>query len=123
MKPLLTPSVFLQTEPRLKVSSLGERSGHPLLHLPLTFPSKSTLRLTGWSTINLHLPSFLPHFSSLARGFPPETIDSFGTLPSGKHSHVSYVRVYATCRLRRIWFSEGGPSRKLPWEFNLYCAE
>lgn len=44
-------------------------------------------------------------------------------MPSGTFSHVSYVKVYATCRLRRIWFSEGGLQQRLPWEFQLYAAD
>jgi len=42
-------------------------------------------------------------------------------LPSVRFSHVSYVKVYATCRLRRIWFSETDSSQRLPWEFELYA--
>lgn len=44
-------------------------------------------------------------------------------VPSGTYSHVSYVKVYATCRMRRMWFSEGGPQQRLPSEFQLFAAE
>ena len=40
--------------------------------------------------------------------------------PSGSYSHLSYVRVYATCRLRRIWFTANGSTQQLPQEFQLY---
>jgi len=47
---------------------------------------------------------------------------SFTIIPGGTYSHVSYVRVYANCRLRRIWFGENDPKEKVPWEFELYSA-
>ena len=131
----------------------------PLLHLPLRFPATSGHLLTTWTTITIHLPSLLPHFSSASlSAAAPEARDEddedgsdgdvgVGTsdvkpntpytrrskagiegpirqaqVPSGTYSHVSYVKVYATCRLRRIWFSDSGPgpSQNLPWEFQLY---
>ncbi|KAH9933796.1 uncharacterized protein B0H18DRAFT_1082924 [Fomitopsis serialis] len=129
---------FRLKEPRLK---LGKR---PLLHLPLAFPTSSSRPLTSWSTITLNLPSLLPHFSSALLvhrrsgdadedldeddAFPPDDVprepDAAGraAVPSGTYSHVSYVKVHATCRLRRIWFTENGPRQKLPWEFELYAA-
>jgi len=66
----------------------------------------------------------MPHFTSLSlAAFEDENLSASETgvvLPGGAYSHVAYVKVYATCRLRRIWFSEGGPSKKFPWEFELY---
>ena len=41
-------------------------------------------------------------------------------LPSGKFGKVVYVKVYANCRLRRIWFSEGRREGELPWELGLF---
>ncbi|KAI0739106.1 hypothetical protein C8Q80DRAFT_1275277 [Daedaleopsis nitida] len=117
---------FFLKQPKLKLT------GPPILLLPLSFPTTSSRPLTSWSTISLNLPSLILHFSSsaLARA-DDETEDPIhldqrgrGTqVPSGTYSHVSYVKVYATCRLRRIWFSEGGPQQRLPWEFQLYAAE
>jgi len=110
-----------QKEPRL---SLPAKSP-PLLHLPLSFPSSSSRPLTAWSTIALHLPSFIPHFSSAGlthnndleqRSEPPFA----PAVPSGRYSHLAYVKVYATCRLRRIWLNDAGTSQKAPWEFELY---
>ncbi|KZT71946.1 hypothetical protein DAEQUDRAFT_706187 [Daedalea quercina L-15889] len=126
-----------QKEPQLK---LGKR---PLLHLPLAFPSLSSRPLTSWSTVTLNLPSLLPHFSSASlvrKEYEHEDADQDGTLvsrdmpqgldaigkaavPSGTYSHVSYVKVYATCRLRRIYFTENGPRQETPWEFGLYAAD
>ncbi|KAJ7185797.1 hypothetical protein C8R46DRAFT_982584 [Mycena filopes] len=115
-----------QKEPRLTPST--KPSSPPLLHLPLSFPSISSRPLTAWATVTLHLPTLLPHFTSsslLPRG--PEVAQmpaSLGTgMPTGPFSHTAYVKVYATCRLRRIWFSQGGPSKKAPWEFELYGDE
>ncbi|OBZ67530.1 Cilia- and flagella-associated protein 20 [Grifola frondosa] len=109
-----------QKQPRLKLTS------PPLLHLPLAFPSSSSHPLTAWCTLALHLPSLLPHFSSAAL---TEADSEEGTnvgsapVPSGSFAHVSFVKVYATCRLRRIWFSESGPRQTLPREFLLYAAD
>ncbi|KAG5654430.1 hypothetical protein H0H81_002619 [Sphagnurus paluster] len=115
---ILRLSTF-QKQPRLRLSS-DPSTSYPLLHFPLAFPSPSTRPLTAWATVTLHLPSYLPHFSC------PKLLDSqsaaSSNVPSGKYAHVAYVRVYATCRLRRVWFSEGGPAQKAPWEFELYGA-
>jgi hypothetical protein len=43
-------------------------------------------------------------------------------LPRGTFAKTIYVKVYATCRLRRIWFAERAPSDTSPWEFGLYGA-
>ena len=43
--------------------------------------------------------------------------------PGGSYSHVSFVRVYATCRLRRIWFTANSSTQQLPQEFQLYGHE
>ncbi|THU99760.1 hypothetical protein K435DRAFT_658333, partial [Dendrothele bispora CBS 962.96] len=117
-------------------SSTFQPDSLPLLHLPLSFPLSSSHPLTAWSTINLHLPTFLPRFSSVALSTRAEDDDgendisnpdnvstiSRARLPSGTYSHIAYVRVYATCRLRRIWtVNEGGPGQKPPWEFELYA--
>ncbi|KAI9063764.1 hypothetical protein FKP32DRAFT_1592174 [Trametes sanguinea] len=116
-----------QREPKLK---LGSR---PILLLPLSFPPPSSRPLTAWCTITLNLPSLLPQFSSatLTRSTDDESNSAslrtgqspVAQVPSGIYSHVSYVKVCATCRLRRIWFSEGGPQQRLPWEFELYGSD
>ena len=119
--------VAFQKEPRLKLVR------PPLLHLPLSFPPSSSQPLTGWATINLNLPALLPHFLSSSLSRRPETEEEAEvefqqeslegvSLPSGKYSHVSFVKVYANCRLRRVWFSDAGPGQELPWEFQLYSG-
>ncbi|KAJ7269636.1 hypothetical protein C8J57DRAFT_1180675 [Mycena rebaudengoi] len=114
-----------QKQPRLKLPT--NASSLPLLHLPLSFPPISSRPLTAWATVTLHLPTLLPHFTSsslLPRGTDDAQTPMLGTsMPAGAFSHTSFVKVYATCRLRRIWFSQGGPSKPAPWEFDLYGDE
>lgn len=111
----------------------------PLLLLPLSFPAQTGHLLTAWSTITVHLPSILPYFGShhlrdangsihqSHRAWLPQSPGAHvpqpptPSLPGGTFAHVSYVRVYANCRLRRIWFSEGEPGQKVPWEFEMYA--
>ncbi|KAK0495974.1 hypothetical protein EDD18DRAFT_1168168 [Armillaria luteobubalina] len=109
-----------QKSARLKLPVRGKPA---LLHLPLSFPmaSESSHLLTAWSTVTLNLPSLMPHFSdmSLLRD-DDDASRSASTVAVGAFSHVSYVKIYSTCRLRRIWFSQERPGADLPWEFQLY---
>lgn len=43
-------------------------------------------------------------------------------LPNSGFGFIKYVRIYATCRLRRIWVSteSRGDGDNFPWEFGLY---
>ncbi|TNY18651.1 hypothetical protein DMC30DRAFT_402568 [Rhodotorula diobovata] len=71
---------------------LPATADHPrLLHLPLRFPSSDTSvpLLTSWCHVALPLQSL---FASLT---PPVRLKS-----------VTGVAVHATCRLRRVWFSQ-----------------
>lgn len=125
-----------QKEPNLIISPAPNA---PVLHLPLSFPQPSSRPLTAWSTIALNLPTLIPHFNSLAlrnqlvddnddnddrrdvshpRIFPATNV----SVPSGPYSHLSYIKIYATCRLRRIWLSDFAPDSQVPWEFELYGA-
>jgi len=105
------------------------RGAFPLLHLPLVFPLSSSSPLTAWSTIALNLAKFVPQFASLALTQSSSDFDHSaergGTshqvpLPSGTYSHLAFIKIYATCRLRRIWLSESAPITRTPWEFELY---
>ncbi|KAF9558071.1 hypothetical protein CPC08DRAFT_692495 [Agrocybe pediades] len=128
-----------QKAPRLKLNR--KKPGHPpLLLLPLSFPSHSSSRLTPWSIINVHFPSLLPWFSSPiiasgdreedtqespeSRGWSSNALPNTSIIPSsvptGTYSSVLYVRVYANCRLRRIWFDEKSSANTDPWEFSLF---
>ncbi|GAA5989496.1 hypothetical protein JCM10908_000501 [Rhodotorula pacifica] len=78
-----------QNEPKLYPGTPAEP---PILHLPLRFPSSSTTTtplLTAWTTISFPLARIL------------QTLD-----PPRRYKAATGVRVHATCRLRRIWFSE-----------------
>ncbi|GAA5977795.1 hypothetical protein JCM11641_006075 [Rhodosporidiobolus odoratus] len=69
-----------------------------LLHLPLSFPSttnQTTPFLTHWTTLSLPLSQLL---SSLPAA----------SAPAPRFKAVLGVEVHATCRLRRVWFSEEG---------------
>ncbi|KAF7426375.1 hypothetical protein PC9H_008743 [Pleurotus ostreatus] len=105
----------------------------PLLHLPLSFPATTDHTLTTWSTISLHLASLLSKATILAAATNAaaddaaeddthEQQDPAYDLPSSAYSHISYIKIYATCRLRRIWFSEAALGQRIPWEFELYSA-
>ncbi|KAG1802266.1 uncharacterized protein HD556DRAFT_1429824 [Suillus plorans] len=121
-----------QKEPKLAMSPVP--NAQPVLHLPLSFPQPSSRPLTAWSTITLNLPSLIPHFSTLAGMNQlddgeggrhdinrPVTLSAINTpVPSGTYSHLSYIKIYATCRLRRIWLSDLLPDSQVPWEFELY---
>ena len=82
----------------------------PLLHMPLSLPSLNSTTLTPWNSISIHIPSLVPHFASSK----PEPVDGadgpvssvqVGLFPT-TFAFVTYVQIYANCRLRRIWFSE-----------------
>lgn len=123
-----------QKEPKLALSPIP--NAQPVLHLPLSFPQPSSRPLTAWSTITLNLPSLIPHFSTLASMDQfddgegsrhdinhPATLSATNIpIPSGTYSHLSYIKIYATCRLRRIWLSDLLPDSQVPWEFELYGA-
>ncbi|GAA5877103.1 hypothetical protein JCM3774_002842 [Rhodotorula dairenensis] len=78
-----------QTEAKLHPATSEEPA---ILHLPLRLPSASattTPLLTAWTTISLPVAGLLA------------TLD-----PPRHYKAVTGVEVHATCRVRRIWFSE-----------------
>ncbi|THG98746.1 hypothetical protein EW145_g7373 [Phellinidium pouzarii] len=116
-----------------------------LLHLPLRFPHASSRPLTTWNTISLDLGVTMQQFRIIsasqhggiiqADGEDEEIEETSGQqedalrqtnnanvpLPSGTFGKVLYLKVYANCRLRRIWLSEDRRS-VLPWEFGMYAS-
>lgn len=97
-----------------KRPSLHAHRDPPLIHLPLVLPEKTASTMTPWLEFNMNLSALLPLFQSLPRGqTAPDRRDGLGArskkrrrvadLPTGQFAYVSYVRVYANCRLRRIW--------------------
>ncbi|WVW86183.1 hypothetical protein I302_108224 [Kwoniella bestiolae CBS 10118] len=111
----------------------------PLIHLPLQLPSTTSSTLTQWVHIPLHLAPLIQLFHSLPRPQRHASDDEkeedsrkrrkVAELPSGSFASLSYIRVYANCRVRRIWFSaEGertiqGMGKAVRDEWELYAAE
>ncbi|WVQ72637.1 hypothetical protein IAR50_002196 [Cryptococcus sp. DSM 104548] len=109
----------------------------PLIHLPLNLPPSEHL-LTPWLHVPLNLASLIPLFQSLPRD-TTETEHEQGRarkkrrveaeLPSGSFKSVSFVKVYANCRVRRIWFSAEGEKtlasmgKGVEDEWALYAAD
>ena len=124
MPPALGPLLIslLQKHASLKLSP----DAPPLLHLPLTFPPTSSLPLTSWCSVDMNVATYLPSFSAFSHQASPDHETSSGPtrpVPSGTFSHISSVKVYATCRLRRIWLSEIWPlDQRVPWELELYSS-
>jgi hypothetical protein len=117
-----------QQYPRVSQVSGTIHDGHisqlgPLLHIPLSFPPPSSSSLTTWCTIDVNVAVLLAMFSSA------QDADTDGhpgnALPSATFSSLSYVKVYANCRLRRVWVSHGPPNGSggqggWPAEFQLF---
>ncbi|WVR00168.1 hypothetical protein IAU59_007310 [Kwoniella sp. CBS 9459] len=121
----------------------------PLIHLPLQLPTAGPSQLTQWMHIPINLAALIPLFQHLPRpqrhasaSDSDEDEDDHhqaedaarkrrkvAELPQGGFGSVSYVRVYANCRVRRIWFSaEGertieGMGKSVRDEWELYAAD
>lgn len=108
-------------------------------------------KVTDWAEMGLHLASLVALFRSLPAAPPAysdsdDNDDEHGSrkrrrrppppparrpadrsrLPEGGLAYTAYVRIYANCRLRRVWFSEeGDKSLDMPGvrdEWALYAA-
>ncbi|KIY68515.1 hypothetical protein CYLTODRAFT_395283 [Cylindrobasidium torrendii FP15055 ss-10] len=102
-----------------------------LLHLPLAFPLSSPTLASGWATISVDLSSLIPSFvdASLVdrSDVDSDTEDEQGSSnltwdAPRSFKELLYVKVYANCRIRRIWTSQTGSDAGLPWEFKLYAG-
>ena len=105
-------------EPRPRAELQKTPSSHidrqiPLIHLPLALPTKSVSTLTPWLHISFDLNTLIPLFQALPRATEQHGADHkpakrrkvhSADVPAGHLGYVSYVRVYANCRVRRIWF-------------------
>lgn len=108
-----------QSHPHIKPSS-SLSGGPPLLLLPLRFPEPSPSTLTHWAQASLHLPALLSCFAST-----PGTVGSVVPVQPRGSAAWEYVKVYANCRIRRIWFSserEGGEAGRGREELGLWPA-
>lgn len=96
------------------VSMLGS-----LLHFPLTFSSPDSFKLTEWCTLDVNVAACLRSFASIAADVPSTAV-ALSTFTS-----ISYIKIYANCRVRRLWVSQGTQHRGSnqsgwPAEFQLY---
>ncbi|KAK6909406.1 hypothetical protein I203_103424 [Kwoniella mangroviensis CBS 8507] len=112
-----------------------------LIHLPLQLPQQTPSTLTPWVHIPVSLAPLIQLFHSLPRPQRHASDDGddddedsrkrrkVAELPSGTFASVSYVRVYANCRVRRIWFSVDGErtiqgmGKGVRDEWELYAAD
>ncbi|CDZ97847.1 hypothetical protein [Phaffia rhodozyma] len=150
IKGIVRASTFTN-EPHLSFSSTQPA----LLLLPLHLPPLPTSLISGstsgtvpiltaWTHIIFHLPTLLSMFTS-SLSAPSTSSSHTRTRPQAQHSHVqapilpsgqnprgsswTYVKVYANCRLRRVWFSAnrtGGTGLhglKGEEEFGLFASE
>ena len=147
------PSLFppIHAYEQQKEASFKPTHDPPLLHIPLRFKSASASdsspSTTAWSTIDLDLHAMTRYFALFSQGAGTQREAESGALPTPTltltptphaHAHarpipkdafacVTFVKVYANCRLRRIWFSESkhssGVATHTPWEFQLYAAD
>ncbi|WVQ66977.1 uncharacterized protein L199_005169 [Kwoniella botswanensis] len=112
----------------------------PLIHLPLQPPQQNPSTLTPWFHVPLHLAPLIQLFHSLPRPQRHASDDDddredsrkrrkVAELPGGTFASISYVRVYANCRVRRIWFSADGErtiqdmGKGVRDEWELYAAD
>ena len=73
------------------------------------------LIFTAWSTVSLNLPSLMDGFGQLASILLPKQQDNEDAsksfvravpLANTGFGSIRYVKVYATCQLRRTWLSK-----------------
>ena len=148
------PSLFppIHAYEQQKEASFKPTHDPPLLHIPLRFKSTSTSAsnsspsTTAWSTIDLDLHAMTRYFALFSQGAGTQRESESGPalptpspipqapaparpIPKDAFACVTFVKVYANCRLRRIWFSESkhssssGVATHTPWEFQLYAAD
>nr|XP_019010347.1 uncharacterized protein I206_04815 [Kwoniella pini CBS 10737]OCF49128.1 hypothetical protein I206_04815 [Kwoniella pini CBS 10737] len=122
----------------------------PLINLPIKILNQnefSTISnntnnntLTKWLNISINLNSLLNLFKILPRSKKEKEEEEKikkrklkiinNQLPSeGKFQSITYIKIYANCRIRRIWFSEEGEktlrsmSKNVQDEWELYAAD
>ena len=97
----------------------------PLLHLPLSFPSSTSCKLTEWCTIDANISASMKGFLSVQESDADSPSAARSALPVSALATLSYLKIYANCRLRRVWVSHGpqyNDSNQSDWpaEFQLY---
>jgi len=101
----------------------------PILLVPIHLPQlDSPTLLTQWLELLSDVPSLLPSFhnGALVASPPPADDDDdeepLARAPRGAFGCVSYVRVYANCRVRRIWFARERERGVSGGEWGLYAS-
>ncbi|KAJ1311856.1 hypothetical protein OPQ81_010317 [Rhizoctonia solani] len=99
-----------QEEPRI------ESLQPPLLHVPLDLSPPGCMN--PWRTIAINLSTVIPHFNTAACAVNgPRTAHT----PSGDYACMNYLKIYANCRLRRVWLAQTpDESTNQAWEFGLF---
>ena len=96
---------------------MKSRRFRALLHLPLSMastPDQDEATLTSWQVVTLPIDRIAQSLSDTSllsatpRDSAPPDLDPFGELES-----ISYVKVHANMRLRRIWCSHSLPDHDL----------
>lgn len=92
----------IQTTPTLHYSTTHP----PVFHLPLRLPTSDATSLTPWISLTIHLPTLTRHFTSpsLHQSLPTASTPNHQRLPLPKsYASTSYIRLYASCRVKRVW--------------------
>ncbi|KDN36099.1 hypothetical protein RSAG8_11046, partial [Rhizoctonia solani AG-8 WAC10335] len=101
-----------QEEPRI------ESLDPPLLHVPLDMAPPGCM--SPWRTIAINLSTVIPHFGTAACAFDGPRA---ARIPSGSYASISYLKIYANCRLRRVWLARSADGiANQAWEFGLYAV-
>ncbi|KAH7345406.1 hypothetical protein B0J17DRAFT_693111 [Rhizoctonia solani] len=90
----------------------------PLLHVPLDMSPPGCMN--PWRTIAINLSTVIPHFSTATCAVDGPRV---AHIPSGSYASISYLKIYANCRLRRVWLARSADgSTNQAWEFGLYTG-
>lgn len=112
-----------------KEEALVIRGETLLMLIPLKLPSPPSAStfspaLTSWLTLSIDLRALSNHFGSkeLDTASGDASRGTQARTPHIRFTSVTYVKVYATCRLRRLWFSKDKEQEgvRRPWELELY---
>lgn len=123
-----------QTEPRLYLALTNKASASveqgtkfggrtvAVLHLPLSMAfgrDHDETSLTTWQVLTLPLNRLARHLSDTSLAKCTETMRTQNATLFGNFHSISYVKVHANMRLRRVWCSQRLPDHDLP-EFQMF---
>lgn len=101
----------------------GSNAVEPILHLPLQMaarPDTDETSFTAWQVVSLPLDRIAQHFSDglFVANAEKDSIPKSEIF--GRFHSISYVKVYANLRLRRVWCSRHLPDHDLS-EFQVFA--